>query len=66
MSSETLTFFVASDLRRVGPGGGDDSESIQVHAIARDSVMDWLARRRAEGVMVDPKVYAGLFLLNER
>ncbi|MEO0605660.1 MAG: NUDIX hydrolase, partial [Myxococcota bacterium] len=28
MTSETLTFFRADDLERVGPGGGEDSEDI--------------------------------------
>jgi len=66
MSNETLTFFVASDLRRVGPGGGDDSEQIEVHAVPRAGAAAWLRAREAEGVQVDPKVYAGLYFLDAR
>ncbi|MEN0062094.1 MAG: NUDIX hydrolase [Myxococcota bacterium] len=64
MSSESLTFFVAKGLKRVGPGGGDGSERITVHAIPRDEVDAWLVARQAEGTLVDPKVYAGLYFLD--
>jgi ADP-ribose pyrophosphatase len=64
MTSEVLTFFAAHDLVRVSPGGGDDSEDIVVHEVPRAAVHDWLAQRHAEGVMADPKVYAGLYFLD--
>ncbi|MCB9697590.1 MAG: NUDIX hydrolase [Alphaproteobacteria bacterium] len=63
MTSETLTFFRATGLRRVGDGGGDASEDIVVHAVPLGEVEGWIRARQAEGVLVDPKVYAGLFFL---
>lgn len=64
MSNETLAFFVATDLVRVGPGGGEGSENITVHVVPRADADDWLAAKQRAGVQVDPKVYAGLYLLD--
>jgi ADP-ribose pyrophosphatase len=61
MTDETLSFFKATGVRRIGPGGGDDSEDIVVHAIPLAQVAEWLAERAAAGVPCDPKVYAGLW-----
>ncbi|MEM6926727.1 MAG: NUDIX hydrolase [Myxococcota bacterium] len=63
MTSETLTFFRADDLERVGPGGGEGSEDIVVHSVPRSEAVAWLRARREAGTQVDPKVYAGLFFL---
>jgi ADP-ribose pyrophosphatase len=60
-TSESVTFFRATGLRRVGPGGGDHSEDIEVHEVAPHEVLGWLEGRRRDGALVDPKVYAGLF-----
>jgi len=66
MASEQLTFFVASGLRRTGPGGGVDNERIVVHEVPFDDAVAWLEARQADGALVDPKVYAGLFFLARR
>ncbi|MGN8158224.1 NUDIX hydrolase [Salinisphaera sp. RV14] len=63
LSGETQWFYRAHDLARVGPGGGDDSEDITVHAVALDTIDDWLAAREAEGLPVDPKIYTGLYFI---
>ena len=61
MTSETYSVFLARNVRRVGPGGGDDREDIQVHVMPLDGVEQWLAQRRRQGVLVDPRVYLGLY-----
>jgi len=61
MTSETYSVFLARNARRVGPGGGDANENIQVHVVPIDRVEAWLAKRRREGVLVDPRVYLGLY-----
>jgi len=61
LASETYTLFLARGARRIGPGGGDHSEDIQVHVVPLDEVPRWLDAKRRDGVMVDPKVYAGLY-----
>lgn len=62
-TSEIVTFFRATGLLRVGPGGGDGTEKITVHQVPLDRVGDWLREREQDGLLVDPKVYAGLYLL---
>ncbi|MDN5864539.1 MAG: NUDIX hydrolase [Gammaproteobacteria bacterium] len=62
LSNEVTTFCVARGLERVGAGGGDDSEDITVHEVPLTEVDAWLADRPAE-VAVDPKIHAGLRLL---
>lgn len=66
MTSEVLTFFRALDLIQVSDGGGDESEDIVVHAVPLAEVRQWLAQKNADGVLADPKVYAGLYFLGER
>jgi len=61
MADEMITIYFASGLVRVGPGGGDGNEDITVHHVPLDGAVDWLKARMAEGVMLDPKIYAGLF-----
>lgn len=61
MTSEILTWYVAHDLVRVGEGGGDASEDIEVHEVPLDEVEAFLADRASAGVLIDPKVYAGLW-----
>ena len=61
MSDEVVTFFEARNLTRVGEGGGDESEDIDVHCVPLDSIDDWLKEKRREGLMVDPKIYSALY-----
>ncbi len=64
ISIETIILYHGRGLRRVGPGGGDEKESIRVHEVPLDEVEAWLARQARGGVLVDPKVYAGLYFLH--
>lgn len=66
LTSETVSMFLASGLRRVGPGGGDDNEDITVHEVALGDVPGWLREQEGRGAMVDPKVYAGLHFAARR
>jgi ADP-ribose pyrophosphatase len=61
LASEIVTFYRAKGLRRAGPGGGDGHEEIQVHEVPLGEADDWLKRKMAEGLLIDPKVYAGLY-----
>lgn len=66
MSDEIISFVGAKGLTRVGPGGGDASESIRVHIVPLAEVDSWLTRQLADGKALDPKIYAGLFWLQSR
>jgi ADP-ribose pyrophosphatase len=61
-SSELVTFFLASDARRVGDPAPEDQQSIRVHVVALDGLLWWARDREAEGVLVDPKIWAGRYL----
>jgi len=63
MSNERIAFVRARDLRRVGEGGGIGDEAITVHAIARADAPGWLMRQYAQGYALDPKLWAGLWML---
>jgi ADP-ribose pyrophosphatase len=62
VTDEIISIFEARGLRRVGPGGGDDSEEITVHEVPLGELRAFLAAQQAAGRAVDPKIYAGLFL----
>jgi ADP-ribose pyrophosphatase len=66
LSTEIITLFRATGLTKVAGGGGIDQEAIQVHEIPLASAHAWLASRMAAGVLVDPKVFAGLYFAGQR
>ena len=61
LSNEITTFCRAGGLTRVGPGGGDDTETITVHPVPLAGLRDWLSAQ-ATRAAIDPKLYAGLWL----
>lgn len=65
-TSEMITFLQAEGLKKTGPGGGDASENITVHAIAVDDVDDWLEAQRKTGKLIDPKIYTALYLAGRK
>ena len=64
MSNELVAFVRARDLVRVHAGGGDETENITVHEVPVDDAPRWLAARMADGFAMDPKLWAGLWLLD--
>jgi ADP-ribose pyrophosphatase len=60
LSDEQMTLVHATGLRRVGPGGGTEHESITVHVVPHAELDDFLASRARDGVTIDLKIYAGL------
>ncbi|HVY38667.1 MAG TPA: NUDIX hydrolase [Polyangia bacterium] len=59
---EVISFYEAGRLTRVGEGGGDEHEDITVHEVPLTKLRRFLAEQKAAGRLVDPKIYAGLFL----
>jgi len=64
LANEAVSFYRARGLTRIDGGGGDDSEQITPHVVPLADVEGWLVAREAEGIQVDPKIYAGLYFLN--
>jgi len=63
ITSELVTFYRARGLEKRGEGGGVEGEDITVHHVPRTAVFDWLKRKNGEGVLIDVKVWAGLWWL---
>ena len=59
--SETIRFYFAEGVHKIGDGGGDHSEDITVHIVPLAGIHDWLEEQTKRGVFIDPKVYAGLY-----
>ena len=66
LTSETVTLFLATQLRRAGPGGGVAHEDITVHEVPLVEVQEWLQAKANSGLLIDPKVYAGLYFVGRR
>ena len=60
ITDELITLFLATGLRKTGPGEGDGGERIATHLVPLDDVEAWIKRRQKRGKQVDLKVYAAL------
>lgn len=56
MVSESFALVRAHGVRRVGDGGGDDNEDINVHLVARADIPNFIEQKRAEGFGIDVKL----------
>jgi ADP-ribose pyrophosphatase len=63
LTSEIVTLFRATGLSRVGPGGGHAHEDITVHEVPLAETHEWLEAKARSGLLIDPKIYAGLYFL---
>ncbi|MDP3858608.1 MAG: NUDIX hydrolase [Stagnimonas sp.] len=61
LTSEQLTLIGVKGLVREHAGGGVGDEDISVHLVPLDGAHAWLESKRAEGLRVEPRVYAGLY-----
>jgi len=61
LSDEIVSFFMATGLKKIGPGGGVHDEQITVHEVPLREVRDWLQAQVALGKLIDPKIYAGVY-----
>ncbi|MEE4329664.1 MAG: NUDIX hydrolase [Wenzhouxiangella sp.] len=61
LTDESVLFVRATELLQVSRGGGDESEDIVVHRIRRSAIDEWLAERYANGLAIDPKIFAALY-----
>ena len=56
MVTEAFTLIRATDLVRVGEGGGDADEGIVVHRAPLADIATYVAARRADGMAIDVKL----------
>ncbi len=65
-SSEMVSFFLARPAARVADQAAHDVGKIRVHVVPIAGLSAWACRREAEGAMMDPKIWAGLYLALRR
>ena len=65
ITSEIVSFYRATGVRRVGEGGGVGSESITVHTIPLSRIERFLRDKESEGVLIDLKIWGGLYFLTK-
>jgi ADP-ribose pyrophosphatase len=56
MLSEGFTLVRAHGVRKIGEGGGDENEDINVHLVRRADIPNFVEQKRAEGFGVDVKL----------
>lgn len=65
ISTEVVTFFRARGLQRMGRGGGGPGEAVRTHVVPLARLGDWLRTVQTRGALVDPKVFAGAYLVQK-
>ncbi len=60
LTDELVTLFIARQLNKVGPAQGDGGESITLHEVPVDGLLEWLDAQAQAGKLIDLKVYAAL------
>lgn len=65
-SSEIVAFYLAPGVRRTGEQGEKEREEIRVHVVPLAELVGWTRERESAGVLIDPKVWSGLFLAGWR
>ena len=65
ISDEVVTFFRAKGLARTGRGGGEEGEDVRAHVVPLSGLGDWLDGMQSKGYLVDPKVFAGAYILRK-
>ncbi len=58
LTDEAIALFLAQGLEKVGSGGGVEDESIEIHLVPLDGLLEWLVERELH---VDLKTLAGLY-----
>ena len=62
MSSEIVNFYLAPGVRPTASQGEREKEEIRVHVVPLADLARWARAQEAAGVLIDPKVWAGICL----
>jgi ADP-ribose pyrophosphatase len=65
ITSELVSFYRATNVRKAGEGGGVGGESIVVHAIPVSRIERWLRDKEGEGLLIDLKLWGGLYWIEK-
>jgi ADP-ribose pyrophosphatase len=61
-SSEMVSVFLARNATRIGEQAAHDLGKIRVHVVPIGELPAWARKREGEGAVIDPKIWAGLYL----
>jgi ADP-ribose pyrophosphatase len=61
MTPEITHLFHATELVKVGDGGGTGHEDIAVHLVPSKEIRNWLVARESDGYLIDFKIHAALW-----
>lgn len=61
-----VTFFLAADARRVAEQAPADRGLLRVHIVGLERLPEWTREQETSGTLVDPKIWAGLYLARAR
>ena len=61
LTEEVMTWYLATGLERIGAGGGDEHEAIDVHPVPLANAVQWLKGREQAGCLIDLKVWMALW-----
>ena len=62
VTDEFFTLFKATGLKKKHDGGGDEHEDITVYTVPLRKLPEWLKEKQRAGVIIDLKLFTGLFL----
>jgi len=62
LTSEMMTFFHARGVEKIEGAVIDPGEEITPHVVPREELPAWLRAREKEGLLIDYKIYAALYL----
>ena len=63
LTSEIVHLARIVNAEKSGVGGGVEGEDITVHLVEPAELEQFLARKKGEGLMIDPRIYLGLHFL---
>lgn len=66
ITSEIVSFYRARGIVKAGGGGGVEGEDIKVHVVPLAELESWLRAREREGILLDLKLWGGLYFLESR
>lgn len=62
LAREFMNIFHATELVRETEGGGTEGENITIHHVPISGIRSWLSGKQAEGIYVDARIHAALWL----
>ena len=66
ITSGLYNIFIASGLRKTGPGGGDATENITVHNVPFEELSDFIRKKSFEGFHIDLKIFAVSYMYDRK